>query len=236
MAKKFNPLVSICMPTFNKAEYLAEAVNSALNQTYKKIEVVVFDDGSTDSTHTLLDYFTEKDPKRFHHLFVLAGNIGIAKARNNAVAASNGDFIAVMDSDDIMAPDRIKDAIKAFKKDPTLDFVYTSYLQGDENGKPFNGVMPPSHPTKEDYRNNRAIPHVTVVARRQCFLDNPYRENLKVNDDAGLFLDWFKAGYKGKLLETPSVIVRYHETSTSVTKDKEIQKINKQIQAEYDAL
>lgn len=225
-------MISVLMPTFNRSEYLAEAINSVLMQSYKDWELIVVDDGSTDSTPTLMDHYTKLDSRI---TCIRTSNQGIAKARNTAFQASSGDFIAVMDSDDISAPERLKWSLKTLEKQG-VDYVYGGYLQADANGQVFSGVRAPKNPTKEDFRENRAIPHITILAKRKCFEECPYRDELRVNDDTGLLFDWYKAKYTHARVDQPLAIVRYHNNSTSTTKQAEIEKITKQIQKEYDAL
>ena len=75
------PKISVLCPTYNSVEYLAETIQSIINQTYKDWEAIIVDDGSTDSTDKLMDYFLKKD-KRIKY-FKNGQNLGIAKTRNN---------------------------------------------------------------------------------------------------------------------------------------------------------
>lgn len=224
-------LVSVCMPTYNRQAYLAEAIESIRGQKYDNWELIICNDGSTDRTYLLLDYYTKKD-KRIK--VITTPNQGIAKARNTAIRASKGGYIMVMDSDDLASPDRITDSLKAIKH---YDFVFGPYLQADEHAKVQGAVNPPPSLKKEQIYDvlEGAWPHVTIMAKRQCFIDNPYRDELKVNDDAALCLDWYKAGYKGVRLKDAYMIVRYHPTSVSKTRDKEVKEITKKLRAELDA-
>lgn len=219
--------VSFVMPTWNREEYLAEAIESCLNQIYKNIEIVVVDDGSTDGTETLMKYFTDKY-KNIKYIN-LGTNEGISFARNIGIANSTGDYIAVMDSDDVCSPDRVKKQMKVMKD---KDFVYTDYMVGDTNGDIRGTVMAPAKFTKEGIISNKSIPHVTIIAKRKCFMDNPYRNELQANDDKALLVDWFNAGYGGVRLKEPTMVVRIHEGNTSKKKNKYIQEINAELNNE----
>jgi teichuronic acid biosynthesis glycosyltransferase TuaG len=221
------PLVSFVMPTYNREAYLVEAINSCLDQTYKNIEVVVVNDGSTDGTDDIMQFLSEKhDNIRY---IKLSDNSGIAIARNSGIQEAKGEYIAVMDSDDLCSPDRIKKQITTIKDN---DFSYSAYLAADKNAKVFQAIQAPKDFTKEDIRLNRSIPHVTIMAKRECFTNHMYRPELTANDDKALLIDWFKAGYKGKRVREPLMIVRFHETNTSETKKKLIDKINEELDAE----
>jgi glycosyltransferase involved in cell wall biosynthesis len=98
---KADSLVSAIIPTYNRAHAVCEAVESVLNQTYSKIEVVVVDDGSTDDTQAQL----KKYGNRIR--VITQNNAGPAVARNHGIAASNGELIAFLDSDDLWLPHKI---------------------------------------------------------------------------------------------------------------------------------
>lgn len=222
-------MISICLPTYNRAEYLAEALDSCLAQTYKDIEIVVVDDGSTDSTGVLLKWYKLKDERIS---VVRTENQGIAKARNLAVSLSSGEYIAVMDSDDICGPDRLDRQLEELEKG--FDVCYSSYLRADENATVIDGVTAPkpSEITLESLQKDQGIPHVTILARRECFTDHPYRDEYRVNDDYQLCVDWVRAGYRLARIEDPLVIVRFHEQNTSRIAWEEIREINEKVRKE----
>lgn len=219
-------MISVCLPTHNRAEYLAEAIDSVLDQSYKDLELVIVDDGSTDSTKILLEYYAKKDPRIS---FVSTENQGIAKARNLAVSMAKGEYIAVMDSDDLCGPDRLKRQLKELEKG--ADVCYSSYLRADENATVIDGVQAPkpAEITKETLLLDQGIPHVTITARAACFQDHPYQDKYKVNDDYQLVVDWIQAGYKLSYIEDPLMIVRFHTQNTSRTAWEEIRQINEEV-------
>lgn len=222
-------MISFCLPTYNRAEYLAEAIESCLNQTYSDLELVIVDDGSTDSTPKLLEYYQQKDARVE---IVQTPNNGIASARNLAVSLAKGEYIAVMDSDDICGPDRLERQLKALGKG--ADVCYSSYLRADENGVVIDGVKAPKPKdiTKESLLTDQGIPHVTILARKQCFVAHPYLDKYRVNDDYRLCVDWVKAGYILTMIEDPLVIVRFHTTNTSRIAWEEIKQINEEVRKE----
>ena len=233
-------MISIILPTYNREVYLVDALNSIIGQTYKDWECIVVDDGSTDHTHKIMDFYTERD-KRIKY-YKLPQNYGIAVARNFGIQVSKGEYIAVMDSDDVMMKDRLKKSLKVIKGKVVdkktftlepLDFVYSSYYLGDENAIMQSVYMPPTHPTREDVKNNAAFPHVTILARKYAFEAIPYNYKYKTNDDARLLADWYFAGYRSKLIKEPLTIVRVHKGNVSKKQQKEIAKSTKKIQDEF---
>lgn len=221
-----DPLVSFCLPTHNRAEYLAECLDSCLNQTYTNIEVVVADDGSTDSTPVLMKYYEQLD-SRITYITKIHG--GIALTRNAAIQAARGDYIAVMDSDDLCGPDRIKRQMKELQKG--FDVCYSSYLRADENATVIDGVKAPKPKelTKEYLLKDQGIPHVTITARKQCFIDHPYQDKFTSNDDYALVVSWIQAGYKLAMIADPLMIVRFHEQNTSRTDWEQIKVFNEEV-------
>src|SRR5699024_6935331 len=99
-------LVSIVMPAYNSEEYIEEAVNSVINQTYKNWELIIVDDNSTDDTKRIVERIAERDI-RINYI-KLNNNSGAAIARNTAINNSHGKYIAFLDSDDRWYPRKLE--------------------------------------------------------------------------------------------------------------------------------
>lgn len=203
-------LVSVLIPTYNRVRFLPEAIESALKQTYKNVEIVVVDDGSTDSTEDLMDYYTKKYDN-IHYYKLKHKNA--ANARNFGVTKCNGEYICLCDSDDIMNPERVKESVKRLEKG--LDVFYGGYWYGDENGQVLSWNPVEELPTKENIKKSQVMAHGVVIARKKCFVENPYRD-MDVNEDLALTLDWIKAGYKFGLYNKPLQIVRIHKGTLTI--------------------
>ena len=113
------PLISIVIPTYNNAEYLADTINSVLKQTYSNIEIIVVDDGSTDRSPDVLRTFGEKIS------VIKSENLGAAHARNLGIKASYGEILAFLDSDDLWEPSKIEKQVLKMAAEG-LDLVYCS--------------------------------------------------------------------------------------------------------------
>lgn len=127
------PAVSIIVPCYNQAQYLAEALNSVFAQTLSDWECIIVNDNSPDNTEQVANDFIRKD-KRFKYLFV--DNKGVAVARNEGIKMAEGNFILPLDADDKISSLYLEKAITAFEDDPQIKVVYgNAEYFGDLNGK-----------------------------------------------------------------------------------------------------
>jgi glycosyltransferase involved in cell wall biosynthesis len=107
------PLVSILIPAFNAQRWITETLRSAMAQTWRPIEIIVVDDGSTDGTADIVRQFEPSGVR-----LIRQSNQGAATARNTAFSASSGDFIQWLDADDLLAPDKIERQMDAWRESP----------------------------------------------------------------------------------------------------------------------
>jgi glycosyltransferase involved in cell wall biosynthesis len=116
------PLVSVIIPTFNRANWLAESVGSVLAQTYPRLELIVVDDGSTDHTAEVVQAL---DPGL---TYVRVTHRGVSAARNVGAAMSHGTLIAFLDSDDTWQPDKVAAQVDVFQLQPDVEVCYTDEI------------------------------------------------------------------------------------------------------------
>ncbi|EON79309.1 putative glycosyltransferase protein [Lunatimonas lonarensis] len=110
MVNKSNSLVSIVIPVFNKASFIRETLESALEQTYLNTEIIVINDGSTDGSLEILKEFGKKYP---HKIFLIDSvNRGVSAANNFGIKASRGDYLQFLDADDLISSDKIASQMK----------------------------------------------------------------------------------------------------------------------------
>jgi len=121
-------LVSVIIPNYNYAQYLRGAIESVLGQTYSNIEIIVVDDGSTDGSKELIGSFGNKITPVFQR------NEGVSAARNNAVNASSGEYLAFLDADDSWMPEKVEKQFNLFQTDSALGLVHVGVIEVDENG------------------------------------------------------------------------------------------------------
>lgn len=117
------PVISILLPVWNAAPVLTECLESIVGQTFPDFEVIAVDDGSTDESRSLLAGFARKDP-RFRVLH-LPRKGGIVDALNTGLAACQGAYVARMDADDVMLPDRLDQQLRFARAHPHLDLIGT---------------------------------------------------------------------------------------------------------------
>jgi glycosyltransferase involved in cell wall biosynthesis len=129
---KTEPLVSILINNYNYERFLKDAIDSALNQTYSKIEVIVVDDGSTDNSRSVIESYQDKVTAIFKE------NGGQASAFNTGFEASQGEIICFLDADDMFQPEKVKEVVKAFTEfeDNYWFFHSIAYLRQNSEGLP----------------------------------------------------------------------------------------------------
>jgi hypothetical protein len=198
--------VSVVMPVRDGERFLAEAIESVLAQTERDLELVVVDDGSTDSTPRLLAEVT--DPR----LRVLTQEPGgLAPALNAGCAAATAPVIARMDADDVALPDRLERQLAFLDSRPDVALVAGGIVLVDEQGREFD-----REPGSADLAGRNDIVHGTVAMRTEAFRAlGGYR--LDQAEDYDLWLR-FQERYGVAAIEEPVIRYRFHPGQFSVTK------------------
>jgi len=135
------PLVSICIPTYKNSLLLQDAIYSAINQTHKEIEIIVFDDCSNDETEEVVKEIARKDSRIFYYKSDI--NLRPPKSWNECIKKANGDFFIVLPQDDILLPEFISKSLHALKHNPTIGFVQNSFINTNRFLKPISAVNYP---------------------------------------------------------------------------------------------
>ena len=139
-----DPLVSIVIPTFNRRHYVTEAIDSALNQTHARCQVIVVDDGSRDGT---ADFLRQQYGERI--VLVEQANQGPGIARNSGIKAASGEFIQFLDADDQLHSQKIEIGLDVFRRRPDVSVVYTHFQFVAPDGE-----TPVSTPPFEQYTDD----------------------------------------------------------------------------------
>jgi glycosyltransferase involved in cell wall biosynthesis len=197
------PKVSIIIPAYNAEAYVKEAVDSALAQTYKNREVIVVDDGSTDGTKKVLEpYIARKEI-----IYILQSNKGLAGARNTGTRAAKGEYIALLDSDDIFLPEKVAEQVAALESRPDFAVCYCGLIHFTDPPAGRAGSEPkrfyhhrfyyPSGDIFEPLLRRQFVNPLSVLARREVFEKYGYfDEALRRSEDWDLWLRWAHAGVK----------------------------------------
>jgi len=126
------PLVSIVTPSYNTAKFIAECIESVLSQTYKNWELIVVDDCSYDGSLDIIERYVKRDSRI--KLIVQAKNRGVAVARNRAIEEAKGDYIALLDSDDVWLPSKLEKQVSLMQSRDVL-MSFCSYSTIGEDSK-----------------------------------------------------------------------------------------------------
>lgn len=144
-----NPKVSILIPLYNSEEYLAETIDSCLDQTYGNIEIIIVDDGSTDSSLQI----AKKYEKEHANIKVeVQNNSGAPVARNRGFEISSGDFIQYLDADDILHPDKIRSQMEVLLTEDTSTVVFGNW---SIFYKDIKNTLQMNSPVYKNYEDNK---------------------------------------------------------------------------------
>lgn len=183
--------VSILIPAYNAESYIEEAIESALNQTCPDIEIIVVDDGSTDSTFRLASNYAARGVK-----VIGQANKGAASARNHAMREASGEWIQFLDADDVLHPEKIDRQIRFAAKHGT-DFLYGAewarFVQNVDEAVFLESHFPkdcdPVTWLTEKYSHRGTVPPIAWLAHRSLIENaGEWDERLSLNDD-GEFYD-----------------------------------------------
>jgi len=158
-------LVSVIITAYNYGEFLEQSIKSVLEQTYKKVEVIVVNDGSKDNTEEILTNFPQV-------IKINTKRVGLSAARNIGIQYSKGDFILFLDADDYLLPDGIEHNVNHFKQFPTAAFVSGAHLRQDIEGN-YLPVTPALYKEGDVYSalllGNYIAMEATVLYRKELF-------------------------------------------------------------------
>lgn len=223
--------VSVIIPTYNCVRFLPEALDSVFRQTYQNFEIVVVDDGSTDDTRELVKSYIDKYPGKLNYIY--QENQGLACARNTAINHAKGEYIAILDADDIFLPTKLEEEIRAFEANPEVGIVHSNIAWITESGEKIS--VPKRNPRSlsgkifnDIFLRNAHISAPTVLIKKEYF------------DHVGLFDEnltrlgcedrdmWLRLARITSFLYLDKVLAYYRIRNGSMSKDDE-----KMIKARY---
>ena len=183
------PEISVVIAVYNSEKYITPCVESILNQTFGDFELVIVDDGSSDSTRKILRSIAGRDPRI--KLLENDRNRGIAYSRNKAVENSSGEYVAIMDADDIASPDRLEKQLDFLRAHPEYAGCGSMQDYIDDKGEPFDiREVPQKRGEVTGLLSDPCeLSHSTCMFRRDVLMEvGGYRETFRRAVDYDLFL------------------------------------------------
>jgi glycosyltransferase involved in cell wall biosynthesis len=193
------PEVSVVIAACNHAPFIETLLRSVVRQTYGSLEVIVVDDGSGDATPEIAKSVAEEDSRV---RVVVQENRGVVEARNRGVGMARGELVTVVDSDDLLPPERIQWQVEALRGDPRAVLVYGNAGVIDGEGRPIGAHFDDYPPVAGDFSvelwsNYCFVPAISVMFRRDAFeATGPFWGPGPITD----YLKWIELGLRGPVI------------------------------------
>jgi glycosyltransferase involved in cell wall biosynthesis len=210
MSHQEYPAVSIIVPVYNGAETITETLESIRSQTYKNLEVMVIDDGSTDRTAEVA--------RRFCDVFsyIYQPNSGQSSTLNRGWLMSRGRYLSYLSADDILYPNAVDKLVKHLEENPSLSVIYPDYNLIDANSRVMRRINAPDFNARDLVEKIIVQPGPAAFFRREVFESTKgWKHDLKIAAD---FDFWLRAQAQGSFVHYPEVLagLRVHSKSQSV--------------------
>lgn len=209
-----NLSISIIMPCYNRSNFLREGIDSILRQTYRNFELLIIDDGSTDETDRIIESYTDDRI----NLIRLPRNKGISFARNTGLSLARGEYVAVMDSDDIAHPKRLETQLNYLNKNRNITVVGSNVLKKTQKETIMMRYANDDSKIKSRLMalNGSSLIHPTTMMR----MEDLERHSLlypgkKIDEDHALWFECTKKNLTFAVIEEPLLIYRRHNSNTS---------------------
>lgn len=221
------PKVSICIPTYNRANYLVYAVNSVLNQTYSDFELIICDDGSTDNTPERVSQWNDPRIRYIRHI----KNRGRSHNMYSGFEASNGEYFIKFDDDDAILPEFLEKTVAVLDTEPSVDFICTNHWIINSQGEKIeSATLENSAKWGKDKLQRGVIADLltetfkyqslqvgSTLFRRACLEDVNYmRSQADGCEDFDLLVRLALAGKTGYFLPEFLMEYRFHGSQTSL--------------------
>jgi len=208
------PLVSIIIPTHNNSKFLEEAIKSVLSQNYSNLEIIVVNDGSTDNTISILRKFESEIT------VINQNNQGKSKARNEGIKASHGEFIAILDSDDIISRERILLQVNYLITHKEIGIVGSDLFYLDKNGRKIGYQNMPTTNLEIKWRSLSSIPCYNIMFRSELVkkFNIQYPVEMPYAEDYAFLVDLLKFT-QASSLPIPLLGYRIHGSNETLNRD-----------------
>lgn len=211
-------LVSVIMLVYNRERFVGEAIESVLSQTYRNLELIIVDDGSTDRTREIIEQFADTKIRYYPMPHTGVGS----HMRNIAFSKTKGELIALIDSDDIWLPAKLEQQVKRMHEHPDMGLIFTNAVEFSDDGNILKSeIYPPLGAPFlignifDNYVNNRfAIYPSTMMFRRSCCVSGtPWNERFNWTDNE--FMHRIAFRYDAGQLDEKLVKIRKHNGNHS---------------------
>lgn len=208
--------VSIIIPTYNHAQFLVEAASSVMAQTYCDWEAIIIDDGSTDNTVEVADSF--HDPRI---CYIYQKNRGLSTARNTGLRRATGEFVALLDADDVWEPTFLERMVSTLSTHATAGAGYCGFRYVDVEGSLLKQaickVVSPDEFRNELMLNGNWLCPCSVVVRRSAYdAVGPFDESLRACEDFDM---WLRMSQDHLFVGVPEILVRYRRSGNNMSDD-----------------
>lgn len=209
------PKISVIMPCFNAVDFVSESIESILNQTFTDFELILIDDGSTDASLNIIKQYARTDSRI---LVIEQENTGQSEARNRGILASRGEWIAILDSDDLALPTRLEQQLAYLDKNPDFVMIGSDFIEIDGFGHTIKCHHYPGTHSVLMKRLQRIMafpPHSSLMYRTEVVKRIGGFNNRYVrSEDWDL---WLRLAEQGRVtcLNRPLVKVRKHANNIS---------------------
>lgn len=215
-------LVSVIIPTFNREDLLIESIDSVFKQTYRPIECIIIDDGSTDNTESKIkSLIQELEDKRFTLKYIKQSNSGAPSARNLGTIESRGEYIQYLDSDDLLYPNKLEKQVNYLNNNLQVDGVFGDWDKGSLQEK----VLIKGEKSDDlllQFYGGRVIHTLSFLFRRRIVAKTgPWDINLKRNQEVDFNLRALLAGGNFDYLPGPVGLWRDHSGIRIIDNDWE---------------
>ena len=210
-------LISIIMAAYNAEKTIGHSINSVLDQTYPNFELLVVNDCSTDGTEKLVESFAAKDSRV--RLISNEKNSGVSYTRKHGLEEAKGEWIAILDSDDAWAPEKLEKQI-ALQEKTNADLLFTGSTFVDADGQPISWYL--AAPAEVTYRRllkQNVLSNSSALVRKELYAKH-YASGDGMHEDFAIWLSILKEGRKAYGVDAPLLIYRIAKSSKSGNKFK----------------
>lgn len=211
-------LVSIIVPVYNVEKYIVQTIDTVRAQTYDNWELLLIEDGSSDSTVQKIEEYIEQTKDARIRLIKQPENMGAAKARNRGLMESEGQFIAYLDADDLWMPEKLEKEL-AFMKERKAAFAFTGYEFANEQGVGTGKVVKvPDTLTYKEALKNTTIFTTTVIFDTARISKDLLEMPVMKSEDTALWWKVLRNGYVAHGLNEN--LVKYRRVGKSLSSNK----------------